>query len=45
MAATRRPLLRGVLWALAAIALAAVFALYLRPDLVFSIANQVWACF
>ena len=45
MTAARRPLLRGALWALAIVALGAVFALYLRPDLVFSLATQIWACF
>jgi hypothetical protein len=29
----------------AAIALAAVFALYTQPDFMFSMANQLWACF
>jgi hypothetical protein len=33
------------LWALAIIALLAVFALYTRPDFLFTLANQVWACF
>jgi hypothetical protein len=32
-------------WSAAALALAAVFASYLRPDLVMTLANQVWACF
>ena len=42
---TRRPLLRGALWTLAVVARAAVFALYLRPDMMFSLATQIWACF
>ena len=42
---TRRPLLRAAVGSLALLALVAVFALYLRPDLVFAFANQVWACF
>jgi hypothetical protein len=33
------------LWSAAALALAGVFASYLRPDLVMTLANQVWACF
>ncbi|WP_260499385.1 hypothetical protein [Aquabacterium sp. J223] len=33
------------LWSVAALALAAVFASYLRPDLMMTLANQVWACF
>ncbi len=33
------------LWALVIIALLAVFALYTRPDFLFTLANQVWACF
>jgi type II secretory pathway component PulM len=36
---------RAALW-VAAIALsAAVFALYLQPDFVVTLANQLWACF
>ena len=35
----RRPLLRGALWTLAVVALAAVFTLYLRPDMMFSLAT------
>lgn len=41
----RRPLLRFAVWSLAIVALFGVFALYLRPDLVFALATQVWACF
>jgi hypothetical protein len=33
------------LWALAISASLAVFALYTRPDFMFTLANQVWACF
>ena len=34
------------LWGAAALlALALVFASYLRPDLVFDLANLVWSCF
>ena len=29
----------------ASLALAAVFAAYLRPDFVFAMATQLWACF
>jgi hypothetical protein len=32
-------------WALAIIASLAVFALYTRPEFMFTLANQVWACF
>jgi len=32
-------------WTAGAPVLALVFASYLQPDLVFSLANQVWACF
>ncbi|MEO8123626.1 MAG: hypothetical protein ABI633_06215 [Burkholderiales bacterium] len=42
---TRRTLLRTAIWSLAIVALFGVFALYLRPDLVFALATQVWACF
>ncbi len=37
----RRPLL----WTAAAVALAAVFAAYLRPDMAVMLANQLWNCF
>ena len=33
------------IWALAAIVLLAVFALYTRPDFLITLANQVWVCF
>ncbi|HEX7382690.1 MAG TPA: hypothetical protein VF291_00155 [Burkholderiaceae bacterium] len=36
---------RGVGWAAALAALALVFALYLRPDMVMSVATQLWNCF
>ena len=36
---------RIALWGGVLAALAAVFALYLRPDVVVTLANQVWACF
>lgn len=36
---------RIVLWAGAVALMAAVFALYLQPDFVFTLANQLWACF
>lgn len=32
-------------WAGAIALLAAVFLLYLHPDLAVSLANQIWACF
>jgi hypothetical protein len=32
-------------WAAAAVALAAVFAAYQRPDLAVDLANRLWACF
>ena len=37
-----------VLWltyALGAFSLACVFAMYLQPEFVFNLANQVWSCF
>ena len=40
-AATRR----AVAWTAAVIVLLLVFAAYLRPDLVVTLANQIWACF
>ena len=40
------PALRRLLpYAGAAAALAGVFALYLEPDFMFTLAQQVWACF
>jgi len=33
------------LWALAGVVLGLVFAAYLRPDLAFTLANQLWNCF
>ncbi len=36
---------RWALWGLVTIALLAVFAAYLRPDLAFTLANQLWNCF
>jgi hypothetical protein len=36
---------RLLAWTTAAIALLAVFASYLRPDLVMTLANQLWNCF
>jgi hypothetical protein len=32
-------------WAAALLALGAVFAAYLRPDMVFALATQLWNCF
>ena len=32
-------------WAAAVAVLAAVFALYTRPDMMVTIGNMVWACF
>jgi hypothetical protein len=36
---------RIAFWAGAMVALAAVFALYLQPDFMVTLANQIWACF
>ncbi|MFT3720237.1 hypothetical protein [Pseudorhodoferax sp.] len=36
---------RLLAWAAALAALAGVFALYLRPDFMVDLANQLWACF
>jgi hypothetical protein len=36
---------RLLAWAAALVALALVFAAYLRPSMVFSIAGQLWNCF
>jgi len=45
MTTVRRPLARIAAWSIAIGALSGVFALYLRPDLVFALATQVWNCF
>ncbi|WP_309275491.1 hypothetical protein [Comamonas sp.] len=34
-----------VIWAAVLAVLLAVFALYLRPDFMLTLADQVWACF
>ena len=36
---------RATGWAAAAAALALVFAAYLKPDVMLTLANQLWACF
>ena len=36
---------RMLLWAAAGAALAVVFAAYLRPDVMLTLANQLWNCF
>jgi hypothetical protein len=36
---------RIAVWAGAGVALALVFAAYARPDMVMSLATQLWACF
>ena len=41
----RQALLRLCLWAAASAALAAVFAAYQNPQLVFDLASRAWACF
>jgi len=39
-----RPGLRPLLWGASLLALAAVFALYLQPDFMRLLADQVWSC-
>ena len=36
---------RATGWLAAAAALALVFAAYLKPDVMLTLANQLWACF
>jgi hypothetical protein len=36
---------RALVWLAAAAVLAVVFAAYLRPDVVVTLANQLWNCF
>ena len=38
-------LARVMAWGAAAAALLAVFAAYLRPDVMMTLANQLWSCF
>lgn len=48
-ASTPTPALRGwqrlAVWAVALSAMAGVFALYVQPEFMLLMANQVWACF
>ena len=41
----RSKLASGVGGVLAVVALLAVFGLYVRPDFMLTLANQVWGCF
>jgi hypothetical protein len=36
---------RGLAFAAAAVALLLVFAAWLKPDMAFTLANQLWSCF
>ncbi len=36
---------RGLAWFAAGAVLLLVFAAYLKPDLMMTLANQLWACF
>jgi type II secretory pathway component PulM len=36
---------KSLAWFAALLVLAAVFAMYTRPDFLVTLANQVWACF
>lgn len=36
---------RAIVWAGTLAVLAGVFALYVQPDVIVSLANQVWNCF
>jgi hypothetical protein len=40
-----KPVQRIAVWTLVGVVLVAVFAAYLRPDLAFTLASQLWACF
>ena len=44
-ASTRHRLVRAGWLAAAALALAAVFALYTRPGFLVTLVDQIWACF
>lgn len=41
----KRRMRRLLLWTATGIALALVFLAYLQPQMVFSLANQLWNCF
>ena len=36
---------RLLIWATIVLALLAVFSLYLQPDFLMTLGNQIWACF
>jgi hypothetical protein len=36
---------RVLIWAIAALALGAVFMAYIRPEFMVDLANQIWLCF
>ena len=36
---------RSLIWTGASLLLAGVFMAYLRPDLIVTLANQIWNCF
>jgi hypothetical protein len=36
---------RLLVWAVAAVALGAVFMAYIRPEFMVELANQIWLCF
>ena len=40
-----KPAARVAIWAGACLALAGVFALYTRPDMMVEVGNMIWACF
>lgn len=40
-----RPLLRAGAMALGGLVLGAVFLAYLKPDMAFTLATQLWSCF
>ena len=39
------PTHRALLWIAACVALLGVFSLYLQPNFLFTLAQQVWSCF
>jgi hypothetical protein len=41
----RTSMKRWLAWSGAALALAAVFMLYINPDVAVTLANQIWNCF
>jgi len=40
-----KTLVLALTYAMGALSLAGVFAMYLQPEFMFNLANQIWSCF